>query len=44
MQIYGSWLPVWDDLLPTYPEDVAEADAQLVVEDLLESHGGRTTS
>ncbi|MEV6330159.1 hypothetical protein [Streptomyces sp. NPDC051909] len=26
-QLYGSWLPVWDDLLPEYPADVADADA-----------------
>ncbi|HEY3737304.1 MAG TPA: hypothetical protein VGL26_07645 [Jatrophihabitans sp.] len=43
VQFFGSWLPVWDDLLPTYPEDVAEADAQLVVNALLESYGGRRT-
>lgn len=40
-QFFGSWLPVWDDLLPPYPDDVAEADAALVVDALLESHGGR---
>ncbi|MEV1330368.1 hypothetical protein AB0J20_12415 [Micromonospora costi] len=40
-QLYGSWLPVWDDLLPEYPADVAEADAATVAEALVASHGGR---
>lgn len=40
-QMFGSWLVVWDDLLPEYPADVAEADAQRVVDALLESYGGR---
>jgi diadenosine tetraphosphate (Ap4A) HIT family hydrolase len=39
-QLYGSWLVVWDDLLPEYPADVADADAERVVEALLESYGG----
>jgi diadenosine tetraphosphate (Ap4A) HIT family hydrolase len=39
-QLYGSWLVVWDDLLPEYPEDVAEADAGLIVDALLTSYGG----
>jgi hypothetical protein len=30
-QLYGSWMPVWDDLLPEYPEDLAQADAEAVV-------------
>jgi hypothetical protein len=25
-------LPVWDDLLPTYPDDLARADAETVAE------------
>ncbi len=29
-QMFGSWLPVWDDLLPEYPEDLAQADAETV--------------
>ena len=29
-QLYGSWLPVWDDLLPEYPDDLAQADAEAV--------------
>ncbi len=43
VQPLGSWLPVWDDLLPPYPEDVAAADAQLVVDALIASYGGRRT-
>ncbi|GAA1381226.1 hypothetical protein [Catellatospora chokoriensis] len=42
-QFFGSWLIVWDDLLPEYPADVAEADAQLVVDALIASYGGRRT-
>lgn len=33
-QFFGSWLPVWDDLLPLYPDDVAEADAEIVSQTL----------
>ena len=40
-QFFGSWVPVWDDLLPTYPSDVAEADAARVVDALIDSYGGR---
>ncbi|HET6877483.1 MAG TPA: hypothetical protein VFH38_08145 [Jatrophihabitans sp.] len=40
-QLYGSWLPVWDDLLPEYPADIAEADAARVAEALVNSYGGR---
>ena len=29
-QLYGSWMVVWDDLLPEYPADVADADAAIV--------------
>lgn len=39
-QLYGSWLVVWDDLLPEYPADLAEADAAIVAEALLASYGG----
>ncbi|WP_043179588.1 hypothetical protein [Streptomyces sp. NRRL F-5123] len=39
-QLYGSWLPVWDDLLPEYPEDIAAADASLVADALTASYGG----
>jgi hypothetical protein len=39
-QIYGSWLPVWDDLLPEYPADVADADASVVADALVASYGG----
>jgi hypothetical protein len=39
-QLFGSWLVVWDDLLPEYPGEVADADAALVVDALIDSHGG----
>jgi diadenosine tetraphosphate (Ap4A) HIT family hydrolase len=39
-QLYGSWLVVWDDLLPEYPADVAEADATAVADALIASYGG----
>src|SRR5689334_4747062 len=39
-QFYGSWLPIWDDLLPVYPDDVAAADAESVVDGLIASYGG----
>ena len=39
-QLYGSWMVVWDDLLPEYPEDVAEADGAAVAEALVDSYGG----
>ena len=31
-QLFGSWLVVWDDLLPEYPADIAEADAAIVAD------------
>ena len=39
-QILGSWLVVWDDLLPPYPSADAEADADAVVDALVSSYGG----
>ncbi|GAA1594600.1 hypothetical protein [Actinoplanes couchii] len=39
-QLYGSWLVVWDDLLPEYPAHIAAADAMTVAAALAESHGG----
>ena len=39
-QLYGSWLVVWDDLLPEYPADIADADAALVADSLVASYGG----
>jgi diadenosine tetraphosphate (Ap4A) HIT family hydrolase len=39
-QLYGSWLVVWDDLLPEYPAEVADADADLVADSLVTSYGG----
>jgi hypothetical protein len=43
-QLYGSWLVVWDDLLPEYPADVAEADAAIVADALVASYGGRRSA
>ena len=43
-QLYGSWLPVWDDLLPEYPAEVADADAETVAEALVTSYGGRRSA
>ena len=39
-QLYGSWLVVWDDLLPEYPTDLADADAGVVADALVASYGG----
>jgi len=39
-QLYGSWLPVWDDLLPEYPAEPADADAAAVADALVASYGG----
>ncbi|MEV6596398.1 hypothetical protein AB0M36_05950 [Actinoplanes sp. NPDC051346] len=43
-QLYGSWLVVWDDLLPEYPADLADADAALVADALVASSGGFRTA
>ena len=43
-QLFGSWLVVWDDLLPEYPADVADADAAIVADALVASYGGRRTA
>jgi len=43
-QMLGSWLVVWDDLLPKYPTEIAEADAALVAEALVTSYGGSLAS
>jgi hypothetical protein len=40
-QLFGSWLTIWDDLLPEYPADVSEADATIVAQALIASYGGR---
>ena len=40
-QLRGSWLVVWDDLLPEYPNEVAQADAERVAQALVGSYGGR---
>ena len=39
-QLWGSWLPVWDDLLPEYPAGEAVADAERVAGALVSSYGG----
>jgi hypothetical protein len=39
-QLYGSWMIVWDDLLPEYPAEVADADAAIVADALVASFGG----
>ncbi|MBF4160874.1 hypothetical protein [Nocardioides acrostichi] len=39
-QLFGSWMVVWDDLLPEYPDDVAQADAERVADALVASCGG----
>jgi hypothetical protein len=40
-QLYGSWMVVWDDLLPEYPGNVADSDAAIVADSLVASYGGR---
>jgi hypothetical protein len=37
-QLYGSWLPIWDDLLPEYPDHLAAADAEVVAGALTASY------
>jgi hypothetical protein len=39
-QLYGSWMVVWDDLLPEYPAEPADADAAVVADALIASYGG----
>lgn len=43
-QLRVSCLPVWDDLLPEYPDQLAAADATVVAQALAGSYGGRVTS
>jgi diadenosine tetraphosphate (Ap4A) HIT family hydrolase len=43
-QMLGSWLVVWDDLLPEYPAEPAEADAATVAAALAASHGGTASA
>jgi hypothetical protein len=43
-QLYGSWLVVWDDLLPEYPAATAEEDAGAVADALVASYGGSRTA
>ena len=40
-QLLGSWLVVWDDLLPEYPASLAQSDAAVVAGALSNSYGGR---
>jgi hypothetical protein len=39
-QMRGSGLVLWDDLLPEYPHELAEADGFVVAEALAGSYGG----
>ena len=39
-QLRGSCLMLWDDVLPRYPAEVADADAATVAAALAASHGG----
>jgi len=41
LQLRGSWVIAWDDLLPEYPDAVADADAAVVADALVASFGGR---
>jgi diadenosine tetraphosphate (Ap4A) HIT family hydrolase len=43
-QLYGSWMVVWDDLLPEYPAEVADTDAAMVADALVASCGGRRSA
>jgi diadenosine tetraphosphate (Ap4A) HIT family hydrolase len=43
-QLYGSWLVVWDDLLPEYPAGIADADAAVVADALVTSYGGHRSA
>jgi diadenosine tetraphosphate (Ap4A) HIT family hydrolase len=43
-QLYGSWLTIWDDLLPEHPAAVSEADSATVVDALITSYGGRRSA
>ncbi|HEX3932798.1 MAG TPA: hypothetical protein VHW64_19035, partial [Nocardioides sp.] len=40
-QLFGSWLVVWDDLLPEYPSSPAETDAAAVASALATSYQGQ---
>lgn len=40
VQLHGSWLVIWDDLLPEYPTELAEVDAATIAEALVTSCGG----
>lgn len=44
VQLRGSWLVVWDDLLPVYPTPEADADAERVANALCASYGGRSAT
>jgi hypothetical protein len=44
VQLFGSWLVVWDDLLPEYPAGPADTDAAAVADALIAAHGGRRTA
>jgi diadenosine tetraphosphate (Ap4A) HIT family hydrolase len=44
IQLRGTCLAVWDDLLPPIPRDVRDADAASVARALETSYGGRATT
>jgi len=41
LQLRGSNLPLWEEMLPRMPEDVATADLRTVAHALAGAHGGR---
>lgn len=43
-QVRGSWLILWDELLPAVPAAVRDANAHAVVERLIDSSGGSRAS
>jgi hypothetical protein len=43
-QLRGSFLVVWDDLLPPVPADVRASDAAAVAEALARSYGGTSVT
>lgn len=43
-QLRGSFLVVWDDLLPPTPAELRDGDARAVAQALAASYGGRATS
>ncbi|MGI8530900.1 MAG: hypothetical protein ACR2KO_15655 [Geodermatophilaceae bacterium] len=44
LQLRGTFLSHWDELLPPVPDDIRDADAALVAAELARTAGGRTGS